>query len=214
MNRDEIQQLLNRYMDGQTTREEEIKLSKWMATHDVPPEWQPYKEMLSWIAKGMPLTETQEKPHRKIRLKLVAGWVAAAAVIAALFLMVIPKGQKPQENGVKALATLKVEDSTQNVPTATSERDSATNRNAEKVKPFKSYRRFHRSMLPPRHMVAQTKTDSVEKVAAEKVNAELNEWHDKYVATARAVDSLASLQNFYLEAITVAYEDDDYEETY
>lgn len=50
-----IKQLTRRFMDGQTTIEEEARLASYYRTHDVPAEWRVYKEMFAYFDAGMPL---------------------------------------------------------------------------------------------------------------------------------------------------------------
>lgn len=50
-----IKQLTRRFMDGQTTIEEEARLASYYRTHDVPREWRVYKEMFAYFDAGMPL---------------------------------------------------------------------------------------------------------------------------------------------------------------
>lgn len=40
---EDIKQLTRRFMDGQTTIEEEDRLAAYFRTHDVPEEWREYK---------------------------------------------------------------------------------------------------------------------------------------------------------------------------
>ena len=46
--------LLDRYMDGLTTLEEEAALRRYFSTHDdIPDEWQDYKVMFTYLDSGM-----------------------------------------------------------------------------------------------------------------------------------------------------------------
>lgn len=59
----DIQQLLDRYLDGLTSLEEEDRLADYLRSHDVPEAWQPYKEMFAYFDAGMP-TEEKEKEEK------------------------------------------------------------------------------------------------------------------------------------------------------
>jgi hypothetical protein len=49
MKQEQIQQLLNRYLDGLTTNQEERQLRHYFRkTQIVPPEWRPYQVLFAW----------------------------------------------------------------------------------------------------------------------------------------------------------------------
>ena len=81
--------LLDRYMDGLTTLEEEAALRRYFGTHDdIPDEWQDYKVMFTYLDSGMEdgNLPAMEEPRRTPLVALMGRrwWgVAAAAVIAA-----------------------------------------------------------------------------------------------------------------------------------
>lgn len=91
MKKNDIQQLLDRFMDGMTTLDEERRLADYFRTDDVPEEWLAYKEMFAYFDAGMPAethaaaTESvllkenmrQEKPRCAVLLRR---WVVAAAI--------------------------------------------------------------------------------------------------------------------------------------
>ena len=113
-----IQNLLNKYMDGATSNEEEARLRKYFEEHgnDIPEEWESYRALFSYIGfEQMNLSqilkeeekkdfekkdfekkdfEKKEAPRRRW-LKYFGTSVAAAAIIA--FLIVgIQKIAQPQ----------------------------------------------------------------------------------------------------------------------
>lgn len=91
-----IKQLTRRFMDGQTTIEEEERLASYYRTHDVPREWRVYKEMFAYFDAGMPLGQDKVAacPSRRARRVWLA--VAAAAAVAVLMVMVLPRGEAPE----------------------------------------------------------------------------------------------------------------------
>ena len=105
-----IQNLLDKYMDGATSNEEEAKLRKYFEEHanDIPEEWESYRALFSYIGfEQMNLSlipkEEEEKEEniekkeasRSRWLKYFGTSVAAAAIIA--FLIVgIQKIAQPQ----------------------------------------------------------------------------------------------------------------------
>ncbi|WP_117693451.1 hypothetical protein [Segatella copri] len=102
-----IQNLLDKYMDGATSNEEEAKLRKYFEEHgnDIPEEWESYRALFSYIGfEQMNLSQILKEEEKEIDkkeasrsrwLKYFGTSVAAAAIIA--FLIVgIQKIAQPQ----------------------------------------------------------------------------------------------------------------------
>lgn len=102
-----IQNLLDKYMDGATSNEEEATLRKYFEEHgnDIPEEWESYRALFSYIGfEQMNLSQILKEEEKEIAkeeaprsrwLKYFGTSVAAAAVIA--FLIVgIQKIAQPQ----------------------------------------------------------------------------------------------------------------------
>ncbi|WP_337801458.1 hypothetical protein, partial [Segatella sp.] len=103
-----IQNLLDKYMDGATSNEEEATLRKYFEEHgnDIPEEWESYRALFGYIGfeqmnLSQILKEEEEKEidkkeaSRSRWLKYFGTSVAAAAIIA--FLIVgIQKIAQPQ----------------------------------------------------------------------------------------------------------------------
>ena len=51
--KEHISNLLERFMNGESTLAEEELLSRYFATHEVDAEWQPYKQMFAYFDSGM-----------------------------------------------------------------------------------------------------------------------------------------------------------------
>ncbi len=81
--------LLDRYMDGLTTLEEEAALRRYFSTHDdIPDEWQDYKVMFTYLDSGMEdgsLPAMEEPRRTPLIAQMGRRWwgIAAAAVITA-----------------------------------------------------------------------------------------------------------------------------------
>ena len=83
----QIEELLNKFMEGNTTIEEESLLSEYFSTTPhIPSEWADYKAMFGYLDRGLEgelLPESASPTHRK--------WLwwtsisAAAAVVALVF---------------------------------------------------------------------------------------------------------------------------------
>ena len=84
--RHQIEALLDKFMAGKTTIEEESLLSQYFSTaHDVPAEWEDYQALFGYIDRGLEgdlLPKPSSQSHRRW-----IWWVpAAAAAIVALVL--------------------------------------------------------------------------------------------------------------------------------
>ena len=76
-----IESLLDLFMQGSTTLEQERELSNYFAhAQSIPPEWEPYKEMMAYFDDGMPvITEPVKRRHFA-----PVWWIAIAAIIIAV----------------------------------------------------------------------------------------------------------------------------------
>ena len=89
--KEHISNLLERFMNGESTLAEEELLSRYFATHEVDAEWEPYKQMFAYFDSGM-ADEAQPAAAKEaeqaaqpnvVRLRWLR--VAAAAAVALLF---------------------------------------------------------------------------------------------------------------------------------
>ena len=84
--RHQIEALLDKFMAGKTTIEEELMLSQYFSSsHEVPPEWEDYKALFGYIDRGLEgelLPATSSPSHRKWLWWIPA---AAAAIVALVF---------------------------------------------------------------------------------------------------------------------------------
>ena len=82
----QIKALLDKFMDGQTTVEEEALLADYFRSGDVPAEWEDYRLMFSYFDHGMEgdLVPVEQQRPKLIRLIGRRWWgIAAAACITA-----------------------------------------------------------------------------------------------------------------------------------
>lgn len=105
----QIQQLIDKYMDGKTTVDEEQLIARYFRTAtDVPDSLKPYRDMFAYFDDGMPLGTLPEfdgssgqadtcvapdsnnvvAPRRR-SLRIAAWWSGAVAVAAAVALLLI-----------------------------------------------------------------------------------------------------------------------------
>lgn len=92
-NEKHIESLLNLFMQGKTTLEQERELRHFFAlSHDIPKGWEPYKEMMAYFDDGMPIAT---ESRRNIAHPVWA--IIAAAAVAAIILMVVPNLMRSPE---------------------------------------------------------------------------------------------------------------------
>jgi hypothetical protein len=83
----QIKALLDKFMDGQTTVEEEALLAEYFRSSDVPAEWEDYRLMFSYFDHGMEgdLVPVEQQRPTLTRLMGRRWWgIAAAACITAV----------------------------------------------------------------------------------------------------------------------------------
>lgn len=105
----QIQQLIDKYMNGQTTVDEEQLIARYFrSATNVPDSLKPYRDMFAYLDEGMPLGTLPEfdgsagqadtrvahdsskvVAPRRHSLRMAAWWSGAAAVAAAVALLLI-----------------------------------------------------------------------------------------------------------------------------
>lgn len=85
----DIRMLIDRYMSGDTTNEEEATLRTWfrLAGDDIPEEWRPLRALFGFV------DEERETPHRRNTLLIalhrpriwISSAVAAVAIVIVMF---------------------------------------------------------------------------------------------------------------------------------
>ena len=105
-----IQSLLDKYLDGLTSMEEERLLGEYFRTQSVPPEWEDYREMFAWFDNGMKgeylqddnginnaeTASTSIPPKRSKMIRLTLPWLAAACLAGGLIWGIWPKQHSSQ----------------------------------------------------------------------------------------------------------------------
>lgn len=97
----QVQRLLDKFMAGETTVEEERALTlHFQKAKHVKAEWADYKSMFEYFAEGMPLSDgmpalhdgsdTPRRPRRAI-MRIVVGAMSAAAAVALIFALALPR---------------------------------------------------------------------------------------------------------------------------
>jgi len=89
-----IQSLLDKYMEGTTTLEEEDILHQYFRGNDIPAEWEDYRQLFQEIEAMKP----QPKTNRRWM-----GWsAAAAAIVAGILYLAIPSPQPEHPQALTA----------------------------------------------------------------------------------------------------------------
>lgn len=88
----DIRMLIDRYMSGDTTNEEEATLRTWfrLAGDDIPEEWRPLKALFGFV------DEERETPHRRNTLLIALHrpriWISSAVTaVAIVIVMFVPQ---------------------------------------------------------------------------------------------------------------------------
>ena len=89
----QISDLLDKFMDGLTTLEEEAALGDYFRTHEVPREWEDYRLMFGYFDRGMEGDLVPAKQPSPSLTRLVGrrwwGIAAAACITAAIVATVV-----------------------------------------------------------------------------------------------------------------------------
>ena len=182
----DIRLLLNWFMAGETTLEEEALLGEWFRQHpDVSDDLKEYQLMFGYFDEGMPLDyeaeERVEDAHPKTKARMRRLWlpIGMAASIALLFVIAIPRiGQQIGHQADSKMAQLDGRTTHEDVDSAVVHEEKSTDANLsmpEKVKKSgdfvspqtrkhkqRKYRQHLFAPAPPKLWIAQNiATDSL-----------------------------------------------------
>ena len=181
-----IRLLLNRFMAGETSLEEEALLGEWFRQHpDVSDDLKEYQMMFGYFDEGMPLDheadEHVENAHPKAKARMRRLWlpIGMAASIALLFVIAIPRiGQQTGLQDDSKMVQLDGRTTHEDVDSAVVHEEKSTDANlsmpekikksgdsvspqTRKHKPGK-YRQHKFTPAPPKLWIAQSiATDSL-----------------------------------------------------
>jgi hypothetical protein len=86
-NNKHIESLLDLFMQGETTLEQERELSQYFASsQSIPKEWDPYKDMFSYFDNGMPLKKSDS--HKAKTTRILWSITSVAATVAIILAVV------------------------------------------------------------------------------------------------------------------------------
>jgi hypothetical protein len=83
-----IKDLLDKYMDGTSTLEEEDILANYFRGKDIPQEWEDYRQLFQEIEAMKPQPKTSKR---------WIGWSVAAAIVAGILYVAVPRQQTIQQ---------------------------------------------------------------------------------------------------------------------
>lgn len=157
MTQQEIQQLIDRYLDGETSPEEELRLAQEL------PEGHPVRMMLGELAQGEAeydrIMESRQPKARTIRMtwRWAASIVAIAASIALLFIFSHKAAEEtePQQELIsQAVTQEEVEPKQESEETKVVEDDKEISATPATLREKKSPQHEHRTIQPKRADVA------------------------------------------------------------
>ena len=182
----DIRLLLDRFMAGETSLEEEALLGEWFRQHpDVSDDLKEYQMMFGYFDEGMPLDYEAENhvedahPKTKVRMRRLWLPIGMAASIALLFVIAIPRiGQQIGHQADSKMAQLDGRTTHEDVDSAVVHEEKSTDANLsmpEKVKKSgdfvspqtrkhkqRKYRQHLFAPAPPKLWIAQNiATDSL-----------------------------------------------------
>ena len=103
-NEKQIRQLLTRFMEGQTTVEEEQEIARWFdARREVAPDLEDYRQMFAYFDAGMPEEDVAVTPVAAGRSPSVA-MIAAACVAVAVVMTLALSPSSPSADSVQIAA--------------------------------------------------------------------------------------------------------------
>lgn len=169
MNEEKIQMLLNRFMAGETSIDEEQTLAQYFREGDVKAEWADYKAMFNYFDAGMPLDDKQQpltmngekrlkRRKKSIRYTLVAA-LSAAALVALLLTFALPNRKTSdeemladsQKTQTETVATPQKETGKTTATPSVSTKKEKTNNTEKRAKPAqrtKKHRQKGRFYMP------------------------------------------------------------------
>ena len=141
----DIRLLLDRFMAGETSLEEEALIGEWFRKHpDVSDDLKEYQMMFGYFDEGMPLDHQAEKhvadahPTTKARMRRLWLPIGMAASIALLFVLAIPRiGQQPGHQDDSKMAQLDGRTNQEHTDSAAVHEEKSTDANLsmpEKIK--------------------------------------------------------------------------------
>lgn len=210
-----IEQLIKRFMDGQTTVEEESRIAEYFRTHDVEDEWKAYKDMFAWFDDGMPIQqETGKHKTRNIqKAKIIAFAMAAAAAIAALIIIATPGNNDIMP--VQKTANVIKPSTADAIETAQKDTLAIDSVSKETSRPAHNKAKIRRrvyNVMPPKTYLADAKRDSIDEIANQMAEEKLQQIYNEQNSKLQEIYEQCNKQNLNIDLIMATLEEGiDYE---
>ncbi len=199
----DIQRLIDRFMSGQTSLDEEARLAAYFRTHDVPDEWADYKALFAYFDAGMP-EAVSGKAATVIAVvpwwRKASRWAAAAAVVAAVAAAALhftPTGSdsagSPQRPTVAQTVTAARQEASATPVPAVSEAEPHIAQAVNAVKARTKAKSAHRLRPLAREVQAPT-ADGVAEYSAMVVAAEYDQWMARLESDIRTQQAMALME--------------------
>ena len=139
-----IEKLLDKFMDGTSTLEEEDILAQYFQHQEVPREWEEYRLLFQEIDAMKPVQTEIVEISTENRRKRWMGWGVAAAVVAGILYFAIP----PKQIEPTAPLTAKVDTATTVVQPKIRTSETKTDTISPQKTPVQSPKRSRRKPRP------------------------------------------------------------------
>ena len=136
-----IKDLLDKYMDGTSTLEEEDILADYFRGKDIPLEWEDYRLLFQEIEAMKPQPKTNKR---------WIGWSVAAAIVAGILYVAVPRQQTIHQQADPLMAQSDtIVQSSEQAPIESA--PDTMPKQKEQVQPIQSKKRSIRKLKPTMH---------------------------------------------------------------
>ena len=168
-----IKDLLDKYMDGTSTLEEEDILANYFRRKDIPQEWEDYRLLFQEIEAMKPQPKTNKR---------WIGWSVAAAIVTGVLYVAVPSQQTIHQEADPLIAQSDtIVQSSENAPIELA--PDTMPKQKEQVLPIQTKKRRIRKLKPTMHdydkayaLMAQTEQEDIE-LQLEQAQQEIIEAH-------------------------------------
>ena len=181
----DIHRLIERFMAGLTSIEEESRIADYLRTHEVDEELLPYKRMFAWFDEGMPAKRPAKAFRHTAVLRKLSYFIMAAAAAALLLVVIWPRTEPAQMANNVPVETTPVEKKPVAKPD-TLTNDTTTTIATPKKKTRRHIRRDRFKAMPPKVYMAEAKVDSTKNDAESLAKREVREaeWRQEQILNA------------------------------
>ena len=135
-----IKDLLDKYMDGTSTLEEEDILADYFRGKDIPQEWEDYRLLFQEIEAMKPQPKTNKR---------WIGWSVAAAIVAGILYVAVPRQQTIQQTEFLMAQSDTIVQSSEQVPLEIA--PDTMPKQKEEILPIQTKKRSIRKLKPTIH---------------------------------------------------------------